>query len=532
MSSQVRAGFEAISRLRLWSKLRNSDELDMADFPEIISLRWQFFRSDWEFVKDSLKENLDSATFPEQLRDQIERLSRLIEIQRNSVNQNINPFLSSDIFNRYYVVWDNISLNIINLTKQETAIANNKIAEINRYTRTNFLEIRRLLREARDSIADTIGLSDADYDSSFDRRAGSGLKSPKVSDINNMQLFQAAIFECDNILANIFSLETATIDPFALARANANNPEITINDNNSGTFVAMEAGESLQSLSAKYLGDPDRWNEIAIANGLKAPFVDEIGEFVPLLSNASLSLINIAQSDASGNSNIKKFFIGQPVFISSDTFRFGEQREIINITTVPISNEIVIELSGENDLNRFKTSENAGIRVYRPNTINSNFLILIPNQQNTDNLPESQLPFFLQSKKEDERKAGVDLFLNDDFDLNLTSSSDLQLSFGINNASQAVKLKVASEQGQNFRHPAFGIRTQIGSKADNVELTQQQLVSSITSAVEVDDRFQRVESLVVALDDRDETKAFRVQLVVRMAGVDSLVPISFSVRAG
>lgn len=533
MSSHVESGFKAISKFKLWIRLKNQEILKLSDFPEIIPLRWTYFRDNWEFLKqERLIPAISNYSYPDILNKNIDDLSRFIEIQRNSTNKSVNPFNKSDILNKYYGVWDILNVADIQLTKAELDIVEHKVNEISGYIRTDFLEIRRQLRETRDSIADTVGLSDSDYDIALDRRSQQALRSAKTSDIEKMQIFHAMILELDKILANIFSLETTSIDPFALARANANNPDITINTGNAGTFVTMEFGENLQSLAAKHLGDSDRWTEIAIANGLKPPYVDEIGQFIPLLSNGSGSQINLSSIDGSGNLNSEKIYIGQPVFLSSDQLRFPEQREIINITIIPISNEIVLELSGENDLDKFRIDESAGIRVYTPNTINSNFMILIPQQQTTDSLPSSQQPFFLQSKKEDEKKAGVDLFLTDNLDLSLTSSNDLQLSYGIGNAAQAMKLKMISEQGQLFRHPSFGLPSTIGESSADPGTLQNIIVNGVSRAVESDDRFQRLESLSVRLSEDAETKAFVVQLVVRMAGTDSLVPISFAVKAG
>ena len=81
----------------------------------------------------------------------------------------------------------------------------------------------------------------------------------------------------------------------------------------------------------------------------------------------------------------------------------------------------------EKDLNRYKLADNAKIRVFKPNTINSSFMILIPSE---DTLPDSareEVPFFLKSSSEDERQAKVDLYLTDDRDLNFTSSGDIHL---------------------------------------------------------------------------------------------------------
>ena len=50
---------------------------------------------------------------------------------------------------------------------------------------------------------------------------------------------QESIKAVNFILANSFSLDTSAVDPFALARQNANNPDIDINDYFSGSLVKL-----------------------------------------------------------------------------------------------------------------------------------------------------------------------------------------------------------------------------------------------------------------------------------------------------
>jgi len=216
------------------------------------------------------------------------------------------------------------------------------------------------------------------------------------------------------------------------------------------------------------------------------------------------------------------------VFLQSDTVKLPDQRSIINIKEVPVSGEIVLELSGDTNLDIYKVNENAHIRVFKPNTINSNFMVLIPSPEPVTAKKPGDVPFFLQAAAEDEKLAGVDILLNDDFDIAFTSSSDIQLNFGLPNAVQAMQIKMLSEQGQNPRHPEFGLPVVIGTKLKDPDTVRQALITGITDMVEFDDRFERIERL----DVRVIRGQANIALLVRMAGSGSLVPISFTINTG
>lgn len=520
--------FKSLSDLKLWYNIKSGATPKLSEMPELIPLRWPYFRDNWEFIVDTVRDRLADTEFPDQLDIQIKKLTSFIQVQRNNQNKNINPFAKRKVATDFYLVWDSIDVSSIPLTRQEAKIVQDRIILIQKYIRTDFLEMRSNIVAARDEIADITGTNDTQYDAVFNRSTVRTLRDARIADINVMQTLQNGIKSIDFILANSASLSSTSIDPFALARANANNSEIDIETNRSGQLVRMFFGDSLESIAYRYMGDSDKWIEIAIANGLKAPYIDEIGEAVPLLSNGSTNQINITAIDVSGNRNREKFFINQAVFLQSDSVKFPDQRTIISIREVPVSGEIVIELDGDDNLSNYTLLDNAYIRVFKLNTISSNFMILIPSPQAVSATTKDEIPFFLSAKKEDERRAGVDLAYNDDRDLVFTSNGDLQLSYGLINAMQSMQIKMISEKGQNPRHPNYGLPTIQGTKGNQPAQTKQELISSINEMVEADTRFDRIETL----DVRVGSGIVNISVVVRMAGTGTLVPISFTVNTG
>jgi hypothetical protein len=504
--------------------------LKLSDVPDIIPLRWAYFRDNWEFIKQDLLDRIESYAYPSQLEKHIEDLSKFIENQRNSTKKDSNPFSDSSVLNRYYAVFDNLAINQVPTSRVEDEIVSNRVDTVSAYIKTDFLAIRSDLNAARELISDTVGGSDANYNTVRTRSSSAQLRDIKISDIQTMKVMMDGIKSCDFIIANSTLLDTVRLDPFALAQQNANNPEITIQGGQSGTLTKMFYGDTLQDLARRHLGDPDRWIELAIANGLKAPYIDEVGEAIPLISNANGTQINLSGTDANGNANVDKISIGQVVFLKSDVVVNTEQRNIINIKKVPISGELIIELDGDPDLDKFKLSDNAYVRIYLPNTTNSQFFITIPNLLPPDNVAPGEVPFFLKTKAEDERRAGVDLLINNDNDLHLTAFGDLDISFGVQNATQAMKLKLETERGSLERHADFGLPAVQGSKNTTAGDIQNQLTVAIKDAIELDPRFDRVENIDVQYINDGGPVALQFRIEVRMSGGGSLIPLSFTVN--
>jgi hypothetical protein len=155
-------------------------------------------------------------------------------------------------------------------------------------------------------------------------------------------------------------------------------------------------------------------------------------------------------------------------------------------------------------------------------------MVMIPSTEPLSTTQVGETPFFLLTKGEDEKRAGIDMAVDNDGDLVFTSSNDLQLSYGLTNALQAMKLKMVTELGQNLRHTNYGLPVAIGRKTSNPDDTRQLLITGINDMIKSDQRFDRIETLNVRIDG----SVVLIELVVRLAGTGTMLPISFTINTG
>jgi hypothetical protein len=523
--------FQASADLNLWFKIRSGDILKLSDMPEIIQLRWSYFRDNWEFLKPQVINEAGKYLDPDYLQQQIKDFSDFIDKQRYT-KPSLNPFADSFTYYRYYAIFDSIEIDNIELSNQERDLITNKRQIVQNYSKSDFIRIKKLITEYRDRLADIGGLTDEAYNEAMSRSAIPTQTVASITDLNLMLTLQTNISNVDFVLANLFAVDTA-LDPFALARSNANNPEINIGQYRSGRLVKLNYGEDLESLANRYFNDPNKWIDIAIANGLKPPYIDEVGQRLFLISNGDQNQINIANTDITGNLNIDKFYINQPIVLQSNVEKFPDQRTIIDIRQIPISGEIILQLDGAADLGKYKLSEGANIRVFLPNTINSSFFVLIPSNEPLPDARQDEVPWFLSNSAQDEKRQKVDLAIDENGELNFSTNGDFSLSYGLANAVQAMRLKIITELGSLRYHPDFGLVNIVGSKNQNLDDLKGLIIDSITSMIKADPRFDRVESLNVQylVDSNSNTAvaAMNITLSVRLAGGSTVIPISFTV---
>lgn len=511
--------FQSSANLSLWFKLRSGAPLNLADVPEIIPLRWTYFRDNWATLRRRFVRTAESSFNPDYYRTVLEDFDVFIDQQRLETTKN-NPFSGSEIYYRFYPIFDSFLIEQVGLTNDERTLLNNKRIAVKSFSKNDFLKIKRDITAYRDYLADSVGLGDSDYNRIYNRGTVVSSLTPGIADMNLMRVLQEQIGSVDFILANLYAVDSV-VDPFALARANANNPDINIGQYSSGYLVKLNYGEDLQGLATRYLKDPNKWIDIAIANGLREPYIDEVGEQLYLLSNGRGNQINL-------KTDVNKLYINQFIFLQSNTYPFPSQRLITGIKEVPGSGEIVLTLDGEANLDQYLLADEASIRVFKPNTVNSSQFVLIPTTVPLDTTRQDEIPWFLAGAAADEKKTKIDIAIDEAGKLQFAPNGDIALSYGLANAIQAIKLKFMTELGSNRYHPDFGLVNLVGVRNTRESNIRASLVDAINKQIQADSRFDRVESLNVSRVATN-TVAYSIELTVRLAGSKTLIPISFAV---
>jgi hypothetical protein len=522
--------YQSVANVNLWLKLQTGDQLVLTDVPSIIPLRWTYFSQSWNIILPTLQARVAAYQFSDLFAQQLIEFTNFVNIQRNS-SSTLNPLSDTSTLYRFYTVFDNITIQSINLTTQEQTLITNATTVVSQYTKNDFLTLQENIVSYRDTLGDTLGLTDPTYNATFDRSPVAAQTTAAVQDVEYLATLQASSQNVDFILANLFAVDTA-VDPFALARANANNPAIDIGQYSSGQLVRFNYGDDLESIANRYLGDPNKWIDIALANGLQPPYIDEVGQTVVLQANGSGNKINIAATDPNGNDNSEKFYINQTIFLQSSSQLFPDQRTIVSIEQIGITGDLILTLDGAANLSQYTTATNAYLLFYAPDTVNSGLYILIPSTDPLPNQRQDVVPWFLAKNPEDERRMGIDLLIGDNDDLVFASNNDLSLSYSLQNASQAMKLKIVTELGELRRHNSFGLVSVIGNKNNNLNNVKTAITNSLILQVGQDSRFDRIETMSVnyVVAANSGPSAFVIEMSVRLAGGSQVIPISFSVN--
>lgn len=258
---------------------------------------------------------------------------------------------------------------------------------------------------------------------------------------------------------------------------------IDFQENTSKFYVPFPLGASLESLAVQYLGDQKRWIEIAAINGLKQPYVDEEGAFRNLISSGSGNSFFVASSDS--------FYIGQIIQIMSDT-KAAENRRIVAFDIIS-EIQTLVTVSGESDLAKFKLSENAKIKIFAPDTVNSRMLIAIPTTTPVN------VPGTIQLNPSERDLTNIAYVAKSDFMLidyeDGTSDvgfigSDVAIAEGMQNIVQAANIKLKTQRGELVNDPEFGNPIIVGDSVADFDANTA--IAQLSSLFEQDSRFNRV----------------------------------------
>ena len=384
--------------------------------------------------------------------------------------------------------------------------------------------VRRLKREdfekARDSVAEVL----ADFENAvgagndtFNRIYGSAIRPstrvPTESDYEVIFALNRVVMEMNRLAASstINRNETNSIDYFA---GLASRSGIAFTTPRSKFLVPFPYGHTLEQLSALYLGTPDRWHEIAALNGLQAPYVDELGFTLTLLTNGSGNTVTVADAT--------NLYVNQQVWVGSTTVA-RTKRRISRIDKLSPTLNVVF-LTGDQNLEQYTVAAGAVLQAFLPNTVNSQMSVYIPSNEESeeDDFRQKAIPgvdYFDPLV----RVGGVDLLLTSKGDLVITPDGDTRLAVGLTNIVQKVRLVLDTPRGSLLHHPDYGLPLQPG--ISTADMSAQDILNMTKDLFKGDPSFTGVESAAILKDGA----VVKLSLSVGISGTTQVIPITVEV---
>lgn len=498
----------------LFLKVKSDIPLALSDFTTIAEGRWDFFRNNWDFIKVTYLDRISKLNDgPQKVNayTQYMEFGKLIDGNRTSSQ---NPLSNRNNLRKFKDLLDLILISDLDTSIAEQNIIQDEIDRINRLEKDDFYQMRERVRITHDKTADSVGLSDDTYNQLYERVSGPKIMTFKFNDYPVLSALMEFMKQISNFIPTKL-VQDERQDPFSVIRNALNNPGIPINSYQSGFIIPFQYGMTMERLAATYLGSPDKALEIATANGLKFPYVDEVGKKTFLSINGIANTVIVPLEESIN------FFIGQDIQVKSD----GQpvtNRKIIDIEENKNNEQLVITVNGESNLSKYTTLQRAYIYSYAPYTINSSKMIMIPTTGTLGFPINAQEPWFVKNLPNDLKNMGVDLALNADDDLVISNSGDLSLIYGLANATQALNLKMKTKAGELVRDPSFGL-VEIAGTYKNSEISQVMMTWLVESTIAGDDRFDGIDGLGFNVVD----SVVYINASIRLKGSSGSIPLTF-----
>lgn len=421
-----------------------------------------------------------------------------------------------DNSNDFFGIMSKISPTNIKLDPQVQRKIRDEISRVKTFTRKDFEQKRDQVAGVMIDFAQSVGQGSETFNRTFGivPRINANVREATDLDFEILFNLNQALLELNRLCVSD-NIDPAKLDAIDFIGGLARKSGIAFTRPVSKFLAPMLYGHTLEEVSKQYLGTPDRWHEIAALNGLREPYVDEVGFDRLLLTNGVTNQIQI--SDASN------LYVGQAVYISSLTVA-RENRRITGIQQ--ISDTIfIVTLSGDADLDKFTLAAHSGIHAYLPDTVNSQMSIYIPSQDqiNEEDFKTKQIPGinYFDSLV---RVGGISILLGPTNDIVLTPYGSSKYVYGLNNIIQKTKIALSTPKGALLHHPDYGLPVQPG--LSTADVNAKDILQSIKAMFRKDKSFSSVNSVLVVKNG----PTTKITANFAVAGVSQNVPVTVEIK--
>jgi hypothetical protein len=378
--------------------------------------------------------------------------------------------------------------------------------------RKDFEDYANTVRNTADKVAFLVGAGDATYAEAYGINVTPVKKNPTQADWDSLNALNDAV--------TVLQQFAATADgepaqgPTYLERfgGRAAASGIAWKQPVSKFAIPFPYGGTLEGLALTYLGDPNRFMEIVGLNGLRTPYIDEVGYNTPLLFNGlDKSIVIEANPD---------LYVGKTVWLSSNAAN-RIQFTVESVQTVGTTSTIKL-----NDfVSAYRTADNAVLEAFLTGTVCSRNLIWIPSDVEAldpDSVVTKDIPG-VDVTDPMVSVGGVDLMLGPDLDLVLLDD-ELRYSVGLSNIVQWVRGVLSIEKGELLQHKDLGIPLSVGlSLAD---FNAKDVVSAIRKQLSQDSTFSRIDRIKVVQNG----PGVSIDISAVVAGTSQPLPLNYGMK--
>lgn len=409
-----------------------------------------------------------------------------------------------------------IPVRNLDISRSTNTRIQDEINRVRNFARLDFEKKRDEIAEVLKSFADSVGAGNATFDRTYGRKPAPAVRqAPTEQDMSVIMALNESVMHFNQLAATSngeVATRVSTIDYVAgLARSRG----IAFTAPISKFAVPFPYGSTLEVMAERYLGSKDRWHELATLNGLREPYIDEVGFRMPMTTNGDQNAVVVESS--------VNLHVGQPVWLMSKNIH-KEKRRITNIE-VYSPTQSVIQVDGLPDMGRFLVLDEAVLEAFLPDTVNSQQIIYIPSQD-PSGLDDNKTKAIPGVDEFDPMIAvgGIDWLLTDDNDLVITPDGDNRLAVGLTNIIQRARIIINTKRGSLLGHPNFGLPVSAGQSI--AEMSASEMLKLTQQAFAEDNSFTGVRGASINI----KGPTALIALSLEVAGVSQLVPVGFRVQ--
>ncbi len=416
----------------------------------------------------------------------------------------------------YFDLFDSVDISNLPLNEAQSNAIDEEIQKVRLLTVEDFRNFKQDLLSLSLDISNNYGSGDSVYSTLYSRSTPKTRPTPLTVEENEVLENIFEVIQCLDYLTSTKTWDDLHYSsPLQYVGGLANLSEIPFEIPQAKILVPVPYGLTIEEIAARYLGNTDRYLEIATLNMLRSPYIDEIGFTYSLLSNASGRQFNVDDSD-------NQIYIGQQIILKSSTVP-SFVRNVIDRQKISDINYL-ITVDGDADLDTLTTAALATMQGYQGGTVNSQNQIYIPIAQEAQVDDRAFTVTNIGGDQQLTAISKIDFLLTNDFDIAINGLGDFRLANGLTNLLQCLMIKIKTRKGTLLRHLDFGLGLKHGISV--VDLQSGEIINTLNKMIANDSRFESIDKL----DLRLSGATLAISMSVVLAHNNGVLPISFDIK--